>query len=223
MVSPRTSRGETRARRRADIVLAVGAAMLVGCGRVELEPYRPGNDAGVDRSATNDAGTDASPADGGHDAETGGDGDSDGARDGGGDADAAVICTMAAGCPNDACEIRCCPDGPECAPCCFPRSCQAFTAAACPRDGCQVMVRCDGTSACLPKFNVGPPPCGGPSNYRQDVDCCAGLSKRCGVVLSNNTCDLAHGGYDDLPWCLPCGDGNCDQFEDRCSCPEDCS
>lgn len=65
--------------------------------------------------------------------------------------------------------------------------------------------------------------CGDVAYAGQDVACCEGLVRRCGIEFLDGTCDME--GQDsvyNLPICIPCGDGLCGQFENRCNCPEDC-
>jgi len=105
---------------------------------------------------------------------------------------------------------------------CCEKSCQDFQAENCPQDYCRIMINCEGKEVCYNKLPGEIPTCGPISYYGQDVACCEGLVKRCGIVLSDGSCDTTKGGYQDLPWCLPCGNGICDQFENKCNCPEDC-
>ena len=129
-------------------------------------------------------------------------------------------------CPEDKCETGCglggqfneggCPIG------CNPKPCIAFTSETCPLESCQIITNCKGEEICYYKLLGQPPECGGISYYGQDVACCDGLVKRCGLVLADGSCDNTQGGYNNLPHCLPCGNSVCDQFENICSCPEDC-
>lgn len=139
-------------------------------------------------------------------------------------ADARVVdCPSSATCPSEWCQIECCPGPGECAPCCVPKMCQGFDAANCPLERCQLLPSCGGGQICYPPFSGLPPSCGVVSYYGAAVPCCSGLVKRCGAVASDGTCDMTGGAYQRIPWCLACGDGNCDAvFENRCSCPEDC-
>ena len=129
-------------------------------------------------------------------------------------------------CPEDKCEIGCGGGGPfdvgGCPMACYLKPCNAFTSKNCPLESCRIMTNCEGQEVCYYKSVGEPPECGVSSYYGQDVACCEGLIKRCGEVLEDGSCDSTLGGYDDLPWCLPCGNGVCDQFENKCSCPEDC-
>jgi hypothetical protein len=138
--------------------------------------------------------------------------------------DAQVVdCANSPTCPSAWCDIQCCPGPGECAPCCVPKACQGFDAAHCPLERCQLLPGCGGTRVCYPPFSGPAPTCGVASYYGAAVPCCSGLVKRCGAVASDGTCDPTVGGYQNIPWCIACGDGTCDaQFENRCSCPEDC-
>ena len=129
-------------------------------------------------------------------------------------------------CPEDKCAIGCGGDDPSdvggCPVGCDRKSCTAFEAENCPLESCQIMTNCKGEEVCYSQFSVGPPECGGIGSYTQDVACCEGLVKRCGIVLKDGSCDTNSGGYNNFPQCIPCGNGICDQFENKCSCPEDC-
>ena len=110
---------------------------------------------------------------------------------------------------------------------CIPKPCFVFDAESCPLERCQVMTNCKGEEVCYDQFTADPPACGGISYYGQDVACCEGLIKKCGGILNDGSCDMAsggyNGGYNNFPWCLPCGNGVCEEpYENRCSCPEDC-
>lgn len=129
-------------------------------------------------------------------------------------------------CPEDKCEIGCGSGGPfdvgGCPIACNPKPCVAFDFDNCPLESCHIMTDCKGKEICYYKLSGEPPECGGTSYYGQDVACCEGLIKRCGRVLEDGSCDTNSGGYNNLPHCIPCGNKICDQFENRCSCPEDC-
>ena len=65
--------------------------------------------------------------------------------------------------------------------------------------------------------------CGDLAYAGQDVDCCPGLVRRCGVEFFDGSCDMeGKNSIYSLPICVPCGDGVCGNFENRCNCPEDC-
>jgi len=105
---------------------------------------------------------------------------------------------------------------------CVPRPCDQILAQDCPLDFCAKMINCRGQEIC--HFQMfDPPECGNLSYAGQDVPCCDGLVRRCGVAFLDDTCDM----YGDnseysLPICIPCGDGFCTNFENVCNCPEDC-
>jgi len=101
-------------------------------------------------------------------------------------------------------------------------SCDQITADQCPEERCAVMKNCRGEDICYFKM-IDPPACGDLSYAGQDVPCCPGLVRRCGVAFLDMTCDMF--GDDSpyhLPICIPCGDGICGNFENVCNCPEDC-
>jgi hypothetical protein len=189
----------------------VGASVC-GCGLRCDQGDTPGKCAPPSVDAGSAVLTDGSVADGGKDAS------GVGGADGG-----PVDCAASATCPSESCQIVCCSQGGECAPCCVRKACQAFDAAHCPLDACQLLPTCAGTSVCYPFFTAPPPSCGGLGYYGGHAACCSGVVLRCGLPLSAESCDLTVGGYNGFPMCVACGDGNCDtQYENRCSCPEDC-
>lgn len=52
------------------------------------------------------------------------------------------------------------------------------------------------------------------------TECCEGLDSAGGTILSSEgECELIGGGYG---FCTDCGNGVCDEWEDKCSCEEDC-
>ncbi len=106
---------------------------------------------------------------------------------------------------------------------CKPKSCLNLPADKCPRDTCRLMKGCDGVDICFNLDEREAPQCGGIAYDGQDVACCEGLVKRCGVEYFDGSCDMSgdHSVYG-VPICIPCGNGICNQFENRCNCPEDC-
>lgn len=106
---------------------------------------------------------------------------------------------------------------------CKPKSCLNLPVDQCPLDTCRVMMGCDDVYICYPPDDRQPPQCGGLAYDGQDVPCCEGLVKRCGVEYFDGSCDMSgkHSIYA-VPACIPCGNGICNQFENRCNCPEDC-
>ncbi len=106
---------------------------------------------------------------------------------------------------------------------CFPADCTAITASACPLEVCALMEDCSGEKICHYQMIGEPPACGDLAYAGQDVECCKGFVKRCGIEFFNGTCDME--GKDsvyNLAICIPCGDTVCGQFENPCNCPEDC-
>ncbi len=106
---------------------------------------------------------------------------------------------------------------------CRPKECPEIPPEACPPE-CSLMTDCSGEQICHYPMVGERPACGDLAYAGQDVPCCEGLVKRCGVEFIDGSCDMEgkHSVYN-LPICIPCGDGVCGNFEDACNCPEDCS
>jgi hypothetical protein len=84
------------------------------------------------------------------------------------------------------------------------------------------MTNTSNNKVCYYKLNDAPE-CGGVGYYGQEVECCEGLVRRAGKVLSSGSCDIAKGGYQgQFPYCIACGNGRCEALENKCNCPEDC-
>jgi hypothetical protein len=132
-----------------------------------------------------------------------------------------VDCATSQTCPSESCERVCCPGGIECAPCCVPKSCEAYEPQQCPFFRCQLLSDCTGAPSCREPFTSPQPSCGTISYYGS-APCCIGLVKRCGLPMSDGSCNSTAGGVNGFPTCLACGDGICDSLENRCNCPEDC-
>ncbi len=128
-------------------------------------------------------------------------------------------------CPKDKCMQTCYAgilfDGCDIG--CFPKSCLELSVDDCPEDSCQIMDGCSGKKVCY--YKVQPAGgCGGLAYTGQDVQCCEGMVKRCGVEFFDGTCDMkGSNSVDSVAACLPCGNGICNQFENSCNCPEDCN
>ena len=106
---------------------------------------------------------------------------------------------------------------------CLPLACPDIAADACPLDYCAVMVNCSNERICQYQMQGEKAQCGDLAYAGQDVECCPGLIRRCGVEFLDGTCDMeGQGSIYSLPICIPCGDGFCNNFENRCNCPEDC-
>jgi len=106
---------------------------------------------------------------------------------------------------------------------CMPVPCPDIPAADCPEEFCAVMVDCSDQKICHYQMSGDKTECGDVAYAGQDVDCCPGLVRRCGYEFIDGTCDMqGQGSVYNLPICIPCGNGICDNFEDRCNCPEDC-
>ncbi|HRZ39847.1 MAG TPA: hypothetical protein P5246_02455 [Candidatus Omnitrophota bacterium] len=125
-------------------------------------------------------------------------------------------------CPQHSCEVAKC-DGEGCiADACAPKPCSSFSVEQCLNEFCEVMTDCSGKKVCGDK-HYDPPQCGKLAYDGQGVLCCEGFVRRCGIEFFDHTCDML-GEYSvySLPICIPCGDGVCANFENRCNCPEDC-
>ncbi len=128
-------------------------------------------------------------------------------------------------CPETVCRLGCSSgiDYEGCTPGCVPKSCVDIDSDHCPKDSCQLLKGCDNRTICYYKVEPTADTCGEVGYNGQDVPCCQGLEKRCGIEFFDGTCDMI--GKDSIyavPICLPCGNGICNQFEDSCNCPEDC-
>lgn len=128
-------------------------------------------------------------------------------------------------CPLDVCVMGCVGgiQYEQCPKSCQPRPCVEIDVAHCPTEDCDIVMGCNDEEVCYYKWRYEPPECGDLA-YTGNADCCPGLTKRCGVAYFDNTCDMQgeHSVYS-VPICVPCGNGICNQFEDVCNCPEDCS
>jgi len=126
-------------------------------------------------------------------------------------------------CPNDLCALSCTEEMviEKCE--CVPKPCYEIKAEHCPEDQCELLDGCAGAKVCFGPIRAAPDLCGDLSYEGQDVECCNGLLKLCGVEYFDGTCDRK-GLYsiDSVPICIPCGNDICNQFENRCNCPEDC-
>ncbi len=125
-------------------------------------------------------------------------------------------------CPEHSCEVPKC-EGEGCLQkSCGPRSCASFSASECVNEFCEVLTDCGGKQVCGDK-HYDPPECGKLAYDGQNVSCCEGFVRRCGIEFFDHTCDmLGENSVYSLPICIPCGDGVCANFENRCNCPEDC-
>ncbi|MCA9406771.1 MAG: hypothetical protein KC684_09545 [Candidatus Omnitrophica bacterium] len=125
-------------------------------------------------------------------------------------------------CPEETCYQLSCLEEP-CDEGCHPKSCLEIEPEHCPLSACRLLMGCNDTSVCYPLSKQDTPECGTNAYEGQDVECCEGFIKRCGVEFFDGTCDMiGKGSIDSVPICLPCGNGICNQFENRCNCPEDC-
>ncbi|MBF0385720.1 MAG: hypothetical protein HQL27_07590 [Candidatus Omnitrophica bacterium] len=128
-------------------------------------------------------------------------------------------------CPAEMCFLTCGSKSTKdkCEQECISLECFEISPENCPTDKCMALKGCNDSDVCYDKMDTEPIPCGDLSYPWQDVECCEGLVKRCGIEFFDGTCDMAgqHTVYS-VPVCLPCGNGICNQFENRCNCPEDC-
>lgn len=129
-------------------------------------------------------------------------------------------------CPPQTCVMECKTgiliDG--CPLSCDPAPCVVISAKDCPLDRCDLLDGCEkGKKVCYYKTFSPPQKCGD-LGYAGPQECCQGFVKRCGSAFFDGSCDMVgeHSFYS-APVCVPCGNGICNQFEDQCNCPEDCS
>lgn len=111
----------------------------------------------------------------------------------------------------------------SCVMTCDPKECVEISAKDCPRERCLVLPGCGKEEVCFPKIEQEETECG-KLDYSGEKECCEGFVKRCGVEFFDGSCDR-EGKYSmyNAPLCLPCGNNVCNQFENRCNCPEDCA
>jgi len=130
-------------------------------------------------------------------------------------------------CPENICQLKCeevGEDGICASQVCVAVECPRINPEHCPEDFCQKMVNCSDEEICNYPMGGEPAECGDLAYAGQDVECCPGLVRRCGVEFLDGSCDMeGKGSVYALPICVPCGDGICGQFENPCNCPEDCS
>ena len=128
-------------------------------------------------------------------------------------------------CPPQTCRFECVEGtfAQGCPLTCEPKNCLELSVHDCPADSCQIMDGCQpGQKICYPKMTEDLSECGDLA-YMGDKQCCNGFMKRCGVEFFDGSCDmLGVKTTSSIPMCLPCGNGICNQFENRCNCPEDC-
>lgn len=124
-------------------------------------------------------------------------------------------------CPEKNCTLNEGGDDPQMIVC-APKSCSEINIEDCPLDYCTMMINCRGKEICQFKM-FDPPECGNLSYAGQGVLCCEGLVRRCGMAFLDDTCDMYGDGSEyNIPICIPCGNGICNNFENVCNCPEDC-
>ena len=125
-------------------------------------------------------------------------------------------------CPANVCAAQAC-EGEGCTEdLCLPKPCSTFSAEECTNEFCELLTDCAGGQVCGDK-HYDPPQCGKLAYDGQGVSCCDGFVRRCGIEFFDHSCDmLGENSVYSLPICIPCGDGVCANFENRCNCPEDC-
>jgi hypothetical protein len=137
--------------------------------------------------------------------------------------DCSQIYQQSGSCPPETCLMTCKDrllyDG--CPLTCEARPCVEIPISKCPIDRCEVLEGCDKKKVCYNKINE-PPQCGD-IGYAGKKQCCEGFVKQCGFEFFDGTCDMVgENSKYSVPICLPCGNGICNQFEDKCNCPQDC-
>ncbi len=128
-------------------------------------------------------------------------------------------------CPLGICEFRCEDESQTtiCESQCLPKPCPTISKDECPLSFCALMVDCSGETICHYQMMGEKPACGELAYAGQDIECCPGLVRRCGIEFLDQTCDMeGRNSVYSLPICISCGDGICTQFENICNCPEDC-
>jgi len=130
-------------------------------------------------------------------------------------------------CPQDLCRLQCVPwkNKPNiCIMQCLPKPCIEIDAAICPLSRCEILKGCGGVDVCYYRVKKDALHCGRIGYVGQEVDCCEGMVRRCGIEFFDHTCDMTgENSIYSIPACIPCGNGICNQFENACNCPEDCS
>ena len=128
-------------------------------------------------------------------------------------------------CPTDMCRFVCIEGSLDqgCPLTCGAKDCLELSAKDCPLETCQLLDGCQkDQKVCYPKIEENESECGGVA-YTGQKSCCEGFIKRCGIEFFDGTCDMIGAkSTSSIPMCLPCGNGICNQFENRCNCPEDC-
>ena len=128
-------------------------------------------------------------------------------------------------CPQDICILGC-RSGyyQDCFKECFPKECHMINVDKCPLEYCQILQGCNQQeNVCYKKMDDENLICGPLAYAGEKWACCPGLVKRCGIELFDGTCDKdGEFSSQSVPICIPCADGICSQFENRCNCPEDC-
>jgi len=128
-------------------------------------------------------------------------------------------------CPDNICSLTCAEfseEGKCLAKECYGKVCFEISLKNCPKEFCDILIGCSGEKVCysLPAYESDD--CGKLA-YTGGNKCCEGFIKKCGVEYLDKTCEMSpiNSSYS-VAMCLPCGNGVCNQFENRCNCPEDC-
>src|SRR3989338_4932319 len=93
-------------------------------------------------------------------------------------------------CPKEICELKCPQVSPNCTQICLPKECTKIKAENCPLEYCAVMTDCSNEKICHYQMLGEKPECGDLAYAGQDVECCEGLVKRCGVAFLDGNCDM---------------------------------
>ena len=127
-------------------------------------------------------------------------------------------------CPDEKCQLYCADSSDStCQDECVPKECFKIKAKDCPKEYCQLVMGCDEKEVCFGKIQNEPEECGSLA-YFGNRECCEGLVKKCGMEFLDGTCDMkSKNSIYSVPICIACGNGICNQFENNCNCPEDCS
>lgn len=128
-------------------------------------------------------------------------------------------------CAREYCDLICKPtaDPQVCNLTCIDKPCLALKSENCPIDKCDILEGCNGKKVCFDKQTSAAPDCGTLGYDGQEAECCPGLIRRCGIDFSDGRCDMeGKNSVYSVAICIPCGNGICNQFENKCNCPEDC-
>ncbi|HBR15142.1 MAG TPA: hypothetical protein DD723_06330 [Candidatus Omnitrophica bacterium] len=129
-------------------------------------------------------------------------------------------------CPERICSLACASgiQKPGCVLSCELKPCVEISVEDCPLDSCIILTGCrNAAKVCYYPSNSEIPVCGDLAYFGDDRECCKGLVKRCGIEFLDGRCEMSgEKSIYSVPICIPCGNGICNQFENKCNCPEDC-